>query len=49
MKHNVGKCGGWSHDANDAMTIARFENKDYGFLERTLDPESFKFYSNYFA
>ena len=49
MKHNVGKCGGWSHDANDAMTIARFENKDNGLLESTLDPESFKFYSNYFA
>lgn len=45
MKHGTGLCGGRNHiDA-----LYRYINDDNGFLENTLDEESFKFYSEYGA
>lgn len=44
MKHGVGKCGAQHH----VDELDRFINEDNGFLENTLDAESFEFYSNVF-
>jgi len=41
MKHGKGKVGGEFHTNGET----RFINKDEGFLENNLDPESYKFYS----
>lgn len=43
MKHGVGLCGGTNHTDN----MHRFINDDNGFLQNTLDEESFKFYSKF--
>lgn len=42
IKHNIGLTGGRNH--NDRLHRYKFE--DGGFLQNTLDPESFDFYSN---
>lgn len=57
IKHGVGMCGGVGHTseakivngqlANDRLN--RYKNEDNGLLERTVDPESFKFYTEYSA
>jgi hypothetical protein len=46
IKHGVGKCGGRSH----VDMLQRYQNDDpeKEFLKKHLDPESFKFYANYF-
>lgn len=41
MKHGIGKSGGEFHDNFEN----RFNNDDNGFLQNTLDPDSYKFYS----
>lgn len=46
IKHGVGLCGGVAHvDARE-----RYENEDpnFEFLKKTIDQESFNFYSKYF-
>jgi glycosyltransferase involved in cell wall biosynthesis len=45
MKHGVGLCGGVNHF--DAMH--RYTNDDGGLLADTLDPESLKFYSQWYT
>lgn len=44
MKHGIGLCGGRSH----VDKLHRYTQKDEGFLEKTLDPESYKFYSKFY-
>lgn len=44
IKHGIGKCGAKHH----VDELDRYINDDNGFLENTLDAESFKFYSNVF-
>jgi glycosyltransferase involved in cell wall biosynthesis len=44
MKHGEGKCGGHAHTDR----LNRYNNPDDGLLKSVLDPESFKFYSQYF-
>jgi len=46
IKHGTGLCGGRLHSER----LHRYINKDINksFLKAALDPESFKFYSNYF-
>jgi hypothetical protein len=41
MKHGIGKTGGMFHTDK----FSRFTEPDNGFLQQTLDQESFKFYS----
>jgi hypothetical protein len=41
MKHGIGKSGGEFHDNFEN----RFNNDDNGFLQNTLDTDSYKFYS----
>jgi hypothetical protein len=43
IKHGVGLCGGRSH----VDRLHRYKTPDNGFLKETLDPESYKFYSQY--
>ena len=57
MKHGVGLCGGLGHNsqsrivngqlANDRLN--RYVHEDNGFLQANVDPESFKFYTDYSA
>lgn len=51
IKHGVGLTGGKSHvDRFDRYELPRgTDDQDFKFLESVLDPESFKFYSNYFS
>lgn len=42
IKHGQGKLGGFAH----IDMLDRYETDDNGFLERTLDAESFQFYNN---
>lgn len=44
MKHGIGLCGGRSH----VDKLYRYTQKDEGFLQATLDPESYKFYSQFY-
>jgi hypothetical protein len=44
MKHGIGLCGGRSH----IDKLHRYSQKDEGFLQKTLDPESYKFYSQFY-
>lgn len=44
MKHGIGLCGGRSH----VDKLHRYSQKDEGFLQKTLDPESYKFYSQFY-
>jgi hypothetical protein len=46
IKHGVGLCGGSTHTDRQDFFI----NKDHdkSFLKKTMDPDSFKFYSQYF-
>lgn len=42
MKHGVGKCGGKNH----IDKLDRFDNEDNGFLQNTLDEDSFEFFDS---
>ena len=44
MKHGIGKCGGRSH----VDKLHRYQNLNDGFLEKTIDPESYKFYRQFY-
>lgn len=44
MKHGIGLCGGKSH----IDRLHRYTQKDEGFLEKTVDPESYKFYKSFY-
>jgi glycosyltransferase involved in cell wall biosynthesis len=44
MKHGIGKCGGRSH----VDKLHRYQNLNDGFLEKTIDPESYKFYRKFY-
>lgn len=48
IKHNVGLCGGGDAHSTHPQIAKRYLHPDNGFLERTLDRESFNFYWNYF-
>lgn len=43
MKHGVGKCGGYTH----VDKLHRYINDDNGWLQNTIDAESFEFFNNY--
>jgi glycosyltransferase involved in cell wall biosynthesis len=44
MKHGIGLCGGKSH----VDKLYRYTNNDDGFLQRTVDEDSYKFYSQFY-
>lgn len=44
MKHGIGMCGGRSH----VDKLYRYKDQDNGFLERTVDPDSYKFYKTFY-
>lgn len=44
MKHGIGMCGGGSHTGK----LKRYTEPDNGFLQRILDHESYKFYSQFY-
>lgn len=46
IKHGIGKCGGKSH----IDRLHRYVNQDadHSFLQKLMDSDSYKFYSNYF-
>lgn len=45
MKHGIGKTGGAFHNHEDPREIRRYINEDRGFLQNTLDKDSYDFYS----
>jgi glycosyltransferase involved in cell wall biosynthesis len=49
MKHGVGLCGGLSHTDRLHRYTGKRGQPDNGFLQSTLDPESYNFYSNLFT
>jgi hypothetical protein len=48
IKHNQGLCGGGDAHSTHPQIAKRYLNPDDGFLEKTLDKESYTFYWNYF-
>lgn len=44
MKHGIGLCGGRSH----VDKLHRYTNGEENFLQRTLDPDSYNFYSKFY-
>ncbi len=45
MKHGIGRCGGDYH-LESSERIDRYKNDDNGFLQNTLDDESYEFFRN---